>query len=77
MSAARRDIYGDDFDRHRFLKLLARTIVDRRWILHAWVLMSNHNHLHIETPEVGLPSWNEVAQSAVCRVLQRASPQSR
>jgi hypothetical protein len=41
------------------------------------VLMSNHNHLHIETPEVGLPSWNEVAQSAVCRVLQRASPQSR
>jgi hypothetical protein len=70
-------IYRDDFDRGCFLNLLARTIVDRRWLLHAWVLMANHYRLLIETPEVGLPSWNEVAQSGVCRALQRASPQSR
>ena len=34
--------------------MLARTVVDRRWLLHACVLMSNHYHLLIETPEVGL-----------------------
>jgi len=50
----RREIYRDDDDRHCFLRLLARVIAERRWHLHAWVLMSNHYHLLIETPEVGL-----------------------
>jgi REP element-mobilizing transposase RayT len=50
----RRDIYRDDRDRRRFLTLLARVVRQRRWLLHAWVLMSNHYHLLIETPEVGL-----------------------
>ena len=50
----RRDIYRDDDDRRRFVNLLARVIVERRWILHAWVLMSNHYHLLLETREVGL-----------------------
>jgi REP element-mobilizing transposase RayT len=50
----RRDIYRDDDDRRRFVNLLARVVIERRWILHAWVIMSNHYHLLIETPEVGL-----------------------
>ncbi|MDP9360775.1 MAG: transposase [Acidobacteriota bacterium] len=50
----RRDIFRDNADRRRFVNLLARVIIDRRWILHAWVLMSNHYHLLLETPEVGL-----------------------
>jgi len=50
----RRDIYRDDADRRRFVSLLARVVVERRWLLHAWVLMSNHYHLLIETPEIGL-----------------------
>jgi len=50
----RREIYRDDDDRNRFLRLLARVVAERRWLLHAWVLMSNHYHLLIETPEVGL-----------------------
>jgi putative transposase len=50
----RRVIFRDDTDRRRFLRLLATVVRDRRWILHAWVLMSNHYHLLIETPEVGL-----------------------
>lgn len=36
------------------MNLLARVITERRWILHAWVLMKNHYHLLLETPEVGL-----------------------
>ncbi|MEA2166125.1 MAG: REP-associated tyrosine transposase [Thermoanaerobaculia bacterium] len=50
----RRDIFRDDADRLHFVNLLARVVIDRHWILHAWVLMSNHYHLLIETPEVGL-----------------------
>jgi putative transposase len=38
----RRDIYRDDADRRRFANLLARVVVERRWLLHTWVFMSNH-----------------------------------
>ena len=50
----RREIVRDDHDRHKFLELLAHVIDERRWRLHAWVMMSNHYHLLIETPEIGL-----------------------
>jgi REP element-mobilizing transposase RayT len=50
----RRDIVRDDDDRRRFVRLLGRVVRERRWLLHAWVLMSNHYHLLVETPEVGL-----------------------
>ncbi|MGZ8868415.1 MAG: transposase, partial [Thermoanaerobaculia bacterium] len=49
-----RDIVCDDFDRRQFVTLLARTVIDSGWRLHAWVLMQNHYHLLIETPEGGL-----------------------
>ncbi|MBW3671825.1 MAG: transposase [Acidobacteria bacterium] len=50
----RRNIYRDERDRRRFLEILEEVVILRRWVLHAWVLMSNHYHLLIETPEVGL-----------------------
>jgi REP element-mobilizing transposase RayT len=50
----RRDIYRDDDDRRRFLGFLAHAIREHHWRLHAWVLMSNHYHLLLETPEAGL-----------------------
>lgn len=50
----KREIYRDDIDRQRFLDFLARTVMTYRWILHAWVLMANHYHLLVETPQMGL-----------------------
>lgn len=50
----RRDIVRDDDDRRCFVKLLAHVVRGRHWLLHAWVLMANHYHLLVETPEVGL-----------------------
>jgi REP element-mobilizing transposase RayT len=47
----RREIYRTDDDRQSFLALLAESVVKHRWILHAWVLMANHYHLLVETPE--------------------------
>ncbi len=38
----RRIIYRDDRDRRHFLEILEEVVTVRRWILHAWVLMSNH-----------------------------------
>lgn len=47
----RQQIFFDDRDRARFVELLGDVIGLRRWVLHAWVLMRNHYHLLVETPE--------------------------
>jgi len=50
----REAIVLDDDDRRRFLGRLADTVTLHRWRLHAWVLMTNHYHLLLETPEPNL-----------------------
>jgi len=50
----RRAIARDDEARHRFLTLLGQTVGVFRWTLHAYVLMDNHYHLLVETPEPSL-----------------------
>jgi putative transposase len=47
----RRVVFRDDADRELFLSILGRTVELFRWKLHAWVLMGNHYHLLVETPE--------------------------
>jgi putative transposase len=44
-------IYGDDDDRRSFLETMAQACGRTRWRIHAYVLMSNHYHLLLETPE--------------------------
>ncbi len=48
------DIYNDDTDRERFLETLADVSARTGWIVHAYVLMSTHYHLLLETPEANL-----------------------
>jgi putative transposase len=43
-----RDMFRDDVDRVRFLEFLGETVDRFRWIVYAYVLMSNHFHLLIE-----------------------------
>jgi len=50
----RRDIFRNDEDREVFLSTLARNVAMFRWRLYAWVLMNNHYHLLLETPEPNL-----------------------
>lgn len=47
----RKDIFLNDSDRRRFLRLLAVTAPHFRWHVHAYVLMANHYHLLVETVE--------------------------
>ena len=47
----RRHVFRAESDRLFFLDLLGRTVGLFRWRLHAYVLMGNHYHLLVETPE--------------------------
>jgi REP element-mobilizing transposase RayT len=47
----RRDIFRDDRDRIHFQELLAEMAERFRMRLHAYVLMNNHYHLLIQTPQ--------------------------
>ena len=49
-----RAIFKDDRDREKFLELLKRAVEEFHLRVHGYVLMSNHYHLLIETPQSGL-----------------------
>ena len=48
------NIFLDDDDRRYFLKTLGDVCEMTGWRVHAWVLMGNHYHLFIQTPEANL-----------------------
>ena len=50
----RGDIVRDASDRQKRLDWLRRTVETYGWGLHAFVLMTNHVHLFVETPEPNL-----------------------
>lgn len=50
----RREVFRDDEDRREFLRLLGRAVDLFGWRLHAFVLMGNHYHLLVGTPEATL-----------------------
>src|ERR1700704_5239090 len=50
----RKEIFRDDDDRRFFLKALGEACGMTGWRVHAWVLMRNHYHLLVETPEPNL-----------------------
>jgi putative transposase len=50
----RRRIFRDDVDRKMFLTFLGQAVKRFGWSVTAWVLMSNHYHLVVQTPEANL-----------------------
>ena len=63
----REDIFHDDDDRHFFLHTLAQGCEMTGWRVHAWVLMSNHYHLFIQTPEPNLVAGMSWLQNTLTR----------
>jgi len=47
-------VYRDDRDRQRWLETLGEACEKTGWLVHAYVLMPNHYHLLLETPEANL-----------------------
>ena len=50
----REPIFLDKEDGKQFVKALGEVCAMTGWRVHAWVLLSNHYHLMIETPEANL-----------------------
>ena len=50
----REAIFHDDADRKRFVETLAESCAKTAWRVHAYVLMPNHFHLVVETPQANL-----------------------
>lgn len=49
-----KNVFEDDKDRYGWVDLLERACARFGWRVHAWVLMGNHFHLLMETPEPNL-----------------------
>ena len=47
-------VFENDVDRKEFLFRLGKVCECHGWRIHAWVLMDNHFHLLVETPEANL-----------------------
>lgn len=63
----RQAIFHDDADRRFFLATLAEACERTGWRVHAWVLMGNHYHLFIETPEANLVAGMGWLQNTITR----------
>ena len=50
----RRKIYKDERDRKLWLETLGEACEKTGWRIHAWVMLNNHFHLLLETPEANL-----------------------
>ncbi len=58
------EIFKDDRDRQCFLETLGEACEKTGWEIHAYVLMANHYHLLVETPEGNLVSGMKWVQGA-------------
>jgi len=63
----RERIFRDEDDRRFFPKTLSEACGMTGWRVHAWVLMGNHYHLFIETPEANLVAGMQWLQNTYTR----------
>ena len=64
-------VYETDVDRNDFLTRLGRVCESHGWRVHAWVLMPNHFHLLLETPEANLVSGMKVLLGGFSQLWNR------
>jgi putative transposase len=63
----RETIFFDEQDRRFFLQTLGEACARTGWRVHAWVLMGNHYHLCVETPEPNLVVGMQWLQNTLTR----------
>jgi len=56
-------IFEDDADRELFLETLGQACSKTGWVVHCYVLLGNHYHILLETPEANLVSGMQWLQS--------------
>lgn len=67
----RKPIVRDDADREKRLDWLRRTVETCGWRLHAFVLMTNHEHLFLETPEPNLSAGMQLLNGSYTGYFNR------
>lgn len=65
----RRKIVWDDDDRAKRLDRLERTVEQQGWVLHAFCLMNNHEHLLVETPLANLAPGMKLLNGAYTQYI--------
>jgi len=65
----RERIFYDEADRCFFIRTLGEACARTGWRVHAWVLMRNHYHLMLETPEANLVEGMKWLQNTYTRRL--------
>lgn len=68
---ARQDIVHDDDDRQRLIDDLERTVIRSGWELLAFVVLSNHLHLLVKTPQANLARGMQAFLSGYAHWSQR------
>jgi putative transposase len=72
----REAIFRDDRDREIFLATLGQACERTGWRVHAWILMTNHYHLLVETPQANLVAgmrWFQTTYTVRFNRLHRLS----
>ena len=67
----RQDIVRDDHDRRRLLEAFARAVARCSWRVYAFVIMSNHLHLVLKTPEPNLARGMQALLSSYANAWAR------
>jgi REP element-mobilizing transposase RayT len=67
------EIFQDDRDRRCFLETLGEACEKTGWRIHAYVLMGNHYHLLVETPEGNLVSGTKGRSAGPAGRLTKSS----
>ena len=65
-------IFMDDADRQRFVDTLGEACAKTGWQVHAYVLMPNHFHVVVETPQPNL-KWGQFL-ILICEVAKATLP---
>jgi putative transposase len=67
----RRAIVRDDRDRRRRLDWLEKTVQTYGWRIHAYTLLTNHDHMFVETPEPNLSAGMQYLNGAYSSYFNR------
>src|ERR1700677_3692658 len=67
----RQDIVSDDVDRERLQQQLGKAAIRCAWRVYAFVLMSNHLHVVLKTPEPNLSRGMQSFLSGYANDLER------
>jgi len=69
-------VFKDEGAKRAFEQCLFEACARSDWLLHAYVVMGNHYHLALETPQANLVSGMQWQQSTFANRFNKVNPQA-